>query len=231
MVRIGVISVVFGLALGVGACGGGGGTQTTTGAVTFWQDVAPIYNSKCVRCHQEGGIAPFPLDNYADAQAHAALEKSRTAAGTMPPYFMVNDGSCQSFQDDVSLTAAQKSTIAAWVDGGTPEGTPATLTLPPQPALANAVDVATPLFTPGGPGGSTRGVRRVPLLPVRSAGGLGRLARQVVAWAASATLVQVDATAAGLPARAAGAPCARNRAARATGVPGRLAAGAATLDN
>lgn len=34
----------------------------------------------------------------------------------MPPYFMVND--------DVSLTADQKSTIAASVDGGTPEGTP-----------------------------------------------------------------------------------------------------------
>jgi hypothetical protein len=42
----------------------------------------------------------------------------------MPPYFMVDDGSCQSFQDDVSLTADQKSTIQASVDGGTPEGTP-----------------------------------------------------------------------------------------------------------
>jgi hypothetical protein len=153
MVRIGVISIVFVSTLGVAACGGGGGTQTATGAVTFWQDVAPIYNSKCVRCHQEGGIGPFRLDNYADAQAHAPLEKQRTAAGTMPPYFMVNDGSCQSFQDDVSLSAEQKSTIAAWVDGGALEGTPATLTLPPQPALANAVDIATPLYTPVAQGG------------------------------------------------------------------------------
>jgi hypothetical protein len=59
MVRIGVISIVFVSTLGVAACGGGGGTQTATGAVTFWQDVAPIYNSKCVRCHQEGGIVPW----------------------------------------------------------------------------------------------------------------------------------------------------------------------------
>ena len=69
--------------------------------------MAPIYNSKCVRCHQEGGIAPFSLDNHADAQAHAGLEKARKVDGTMPPSFMVNDRSCQSFQDDVSLTESE----------------------------------------------------------------------------------------------------------------------------
>ena len=61
---------------------------------------------------------------------------------------MVHDGSCQSFQDDVTLTAAQKATIEAWVDGGAPEGTPVTLTLPPQPTLEGAVDITTPLFAP-----------------------------------------------------------------------------------
>ena len=54
------------LAIGLVACGEDN-KQQTTGAVTFWQDVAPIYNSKCVRCHQQGGIAPFRLDTYADA--------------------------------------------------------------------------------------------------------------------------------------------------------------------
>jgi hypothetical protein len=134
------------------ACGGGG-SQPSVGNVTFWQDVAPIYNDKCVRCHQEGGIAPFRLDDYADAQANAALEKERTAAGEMPPYFMVHDGSCQTFVDDTTLTDHQKAVIAAWVDQGTPEGTPVMLTLPPQPTLAGAVDLATPLFAPVAQGG------------------------------------------------------------------------------
>src|SRR5436190_1261138 len=97
----------------VAACGGGGTSQPPVGDVTFWQDVAPIYNDKCARCHQEGGIAPFRLDNYADAKANAALEKQRTAAGTMPPYFIVNDGSCQNFVDDTTLTGNQKAIIAA----------------------------------------------------------------------------------------------------------------------
>ena len=156
MSRLGVIAIVS-LPLGLAACGGGGGGGTpppVPGEVMFWQDVAPIYNAKCVRCHQDGGIAPFRLDNYADAKNYAALEKARVEEGTMPPYFMVNDGSCQSFQDDVTLTAAQKAIVAAWVDGGAPEGTPVTLTLPPQPMLAGAVDVTTPLFAPVAQGGA-----------------------------------------------------------------------------
>jgi hypothetical protein len=136
------------------ACGGGGGSPPPpAGNVTFWQDVAPIYNDKCVRCHQAGGIAPFRLDNYEDAQANAALEKQRTAEGAMPPYFMVHDGSCQTFVDDTTLSDHQKAVIAAWVDQGTPEGTPVTLTLPPQPTLAGAVDLTTPLFAPVAQGG------------------------------------------------------------------------------
>ncbi|HET6147573.1 MAG TPA: hypothetical protein VFH68_08570 [Polyangia bacterium] len=140
------------LAIGFGACGDDS-TQKTAGAVTFWQDVAPIYNSKCVGCHQQGGIAPFRLDTYADAKAFAAIEQVRVNAGTMPPYFIVHDGSCGSFQDDTTLTDQQKATINAWVDGGTPEGAAATLTLPPQPVLVGASEVATPQFMPIAQGG------------------------------------------------------------------------------
>ena len=37
----------------------------TSATVTYWQDVAPIYNQRCVSCHQAGGIGPFRLDTYA----------------------------------------------------------------------------------------------------------------------------------------------------------------------
>jgi hypothetical protein len=132
-----------------GACGGSSApTQMATGQVTFWQDVAPIYNQRCVRCHQAGGIGPFRLDDYTSAKSLASLELARVSAGTMPPYFMVHDGSCGTFHDETTLSDAEKTTIAAWVNGGTPEGTPATLTLPAQPSLAGAMDVSTPMFSP-----------------------------------------------------------------------------------
>jgi len=135
----------------VSGCGGDSpspGDTTTTGAVTFWGDVAPIYNEKCVRCHQNGGIGPFALDNYADAKAYADLELQRTSAGTMPPYFLVHDGTCGSFQDDITLSDAQKATIAKWVNGDRAEGKPVTLTVPATPKLEGAVDVTTPSFSP-----------------------------------------------------------------------------------
>ncbi|HEY4184437.1 MAG TPA: hypothetical protein VGP07_05175 [Polyangia bacterium] len=141
-----------GVAAGGGA--GMGGASVSVGDVTFWQDVAPIYNDKCVACHQAGGLAPFALDNFADALTYADDELARTASGEMPPYFMVHDGSCGSFQADAALTATEKATIAAWVNGTRAEGTPVTLTLPPMPTLADAVDVSTPLFAPVAQGGA-----------------------------------------------------------------------------
>jgi Copper type II ascorbate-dependent monooxygenase, C-terminal domain len=142
-----VVLALF-LASGLAGCGNDKSTATNVSAVTFWQDVAPIYNARCVRCHQQGGIGPFRLDNYADAKTHAALELSRVMAGTMPPYFMVHDGTCESFHDETTLTPAEKATISDWVNGGQREGTPVTLTLPLQPKLENAVDINTPTFAP-----------------------------------------------------------------------------------
>src|SRR4051794_9965770 len=84
---------------------GCGGSQTTgpgptTGDTTYWQDVAPIYDAKCVRCHQDGGIAPFRLDRYGEAKANASAELAAVQGGIMPPYAMVHDGSCGSFHDE-----------------------------------------------------------------------------------------------------------------------------------
>ena len=141
---------------GMGAVGGAaavGGAGGAPSGVTFWQDVAPVYNAKCVPCHQEGGLGPFRLDNYPDALAFAADELAMIQAGAMPPYFMVHDDSCGSFEAAKALTATEKATIAAWVNGGAPQGTPVTLTPPSKPTLAGAVDVSTPLFSPVAQGG------------------------------------------------------------------------------
>jgi hypothetical protein len=155
MRRIGVWVFVTSV-IGIAGCGGSNDTPgQNTGAVTYWGDAEPIFSSKCVKCHQAGGIGPFRLDDYADAKAFSSLEKVRVNQGTMPPYFMVHDGSCETFQDDATLTDAQKATISAWVDGGTLEGTaPSTLpTLPTPPTLPNASDVSTPTFMPTPQGG------------------------------------------------------------------------------
>jgi hypothetical protein len=132
------------------ACGGGG----NAGAPTYWTEVAPIYYDKCVGCHQAGGIGPFALDNYASAKEHAALASSMVEADLMPPFLVDHDGSCGDFQDDETLSAAEKATIKAWVDAGAPEGQPRSLTTPAPPHLEQGTDYRTPDFAPEPQGGA-----------------------------------------------------------------------------
>lgn len=143
------------LALPVVACGddaGEGDDTPSSGddaqAVTFVDDIAPIYYDRCVGCHQPGGAAPFSLATYDDAKTYALPAQAATAARTMPPWLVTADGSCGEFADSMALTDDEIATIGAWVDQGTPQGSGELPTLPTPPALADTVEYATPLFTP-----------------------------------------------------------------------------------
>lgn len=132
-------------------CGGGSSPST---APTYWSDVAPIYYDKCVRCHQAGGIAPFALDDYGTARLHAADSAVMVEQGLMPPFLVDHQGGCGDFEDDETLSEAQRSTILAWARGGAAEGTKATLRLPDLPHLTGATELRTPDFAPTPQGGA-----------------------------------------------------------------------------
>ncbi len=87
---------------------------------TWHQQVKPIVDGRCVRCHQAGGIAPFSLETYANAAGAAQSLASAVESGSMPPW---GAGPADvSYLHDPSLTAAQKATLRAWADDGAPEG-------------------------------------------------------------------------------------------------------------
>src|SRR5690349_4891100 len=73
-------------------------------SVTYWQTVKPIFDAKCVTCHQQGGIAPFLLDNYADAFERHELIRDAVTSRLMPPW-LAADG-CTEYQHDRSLSDA-----------------------------------------------------------------------------------------------------------------------------
>jgi hypothetical protein len=123
-------------------------TNTTPAALSYWQDVAPIYFNRCVSCHQAGGIAPIALDNYQDAKNFAQAAKASVVARTMPPWLMTSDGSCGEYIDEGALRPEEIEIIANWVDQGAPEGTPTDLEHPSRPDLPEAQSFHTPLFTP-----------------------------------------------------------------------------------
>jgi hypothetical protein len=114
--------------LAVAACGSDGGSGDPPDAPpsaerTYYQDVKPIVDAKCTMCHVAGGIAPFPLDSFAEIVDRASVVKEEIAAGTMPPWPPNDD--CNDYVGNRSIDDAQRQTIIDWVDQGAKPGDPA----------------------------------------------------------------------------------------------------------
>ena len=105
---------------------------------TYAKDVAPIFREKCEACHRPGYIAPMSLQTYTESRPWARSIKNRVEARQMPPWHIDKTVGIQSFQNDRSLTNAEIDTIARWVDGGAPQGSPADM---PAPAVFTDDDV------------------------------------------------------------------------------------------
>ena len=85
-----------------GSQGGAGGS--TVPAVSYTNDIAPMFKKGCL-CHVQGGQAPL-LDTYSHAKQYAAVSLQSMSAGRMPP------GS--------SASKADKDLLQSWIDAGTP---------------------------------------------------------------------------------------------------------------
>ncbi len=98
-------------------------TEIPDGGFTYYRDVKPILDAKCISCHQPGAVGPF---DFTDPQTVLDLREAVAAAvlsKSMPPWPPADD--CSDYLGDRSLNAGQIDTIAAWVDGGGVLGDPA----------------------------------------------------------------------------------------------------------
>jgi hypothetical protein len=94
-------------------------SQSVNEAVTYYRDVLPVLQENCQQCHRPGEVAPFSLMNYRQAVNWAQDIKEYTQNRKMPPWKPVEG---PGFHNERRLSQAQLGTLAAWVDGGTPEG-------------------------------------------------------------------------------------------------------------
>ena len=90
--------------------------------VTFHKDVLPILQKNCQACHRTGEVGPFSLMTYKQATTWAEDIKEYTGSRKMPPWKPTE--AAFAFYSDRKLTDDEIKTLAAWVDGGTPEGNP-----------------------------------------------------------------------------------------------------------
>ena len=100
-----------------------------TGTVTYHKHVAPILNAHCVACHRAGEIGPFALTTYAQAKRWADDIKQYTASRVMPPWMPAGG---LAMRGERKLTKDEIATLAAWADGGAPEGDPKDAPKPPE---------------------------------------------------------------------------------------------------
>ncbi|MBX7097457.1 MAG: hypothetical protein K1X89_07085 [Myxococcaceae bacterium] len=104
------------------ACGST--TPASDPGPTWTKDVQPLVQAKCgASCHVAGGIAPFTLTTRDDVVRMGDAVKAATSTRRMPPYLAASG--CAQYANDLSLTDAQISTLAKWLDAGAPEGNPA----------------------------------------------------------------------------------------------------------
>jgi len=114
------------------------------------QNVAPIFYGKCTGCHHSGGIAPFPLITYTDAQPWASLIQADVQSGKMPPW--PPDTTYKRYVHERVLSPQEINTIVTWVNNGTPAGN---LSLAPPPPVYNSgsflgtpdLQLTIPLYT------------------------------------------------------------------------------------
>ena len=129
-----------------------GTTATGYGAddVTFYENVAPIFQANCVSCHRPAGqnigslVAPMSLMTYEEARPWARSIALKVKAKEMPPWFA--DSPKGVFTNERGLTDKQIETIVAWANGGAPAGDKAK-----APAPVKFADVENGGYTLGKP--------------------------------------------------------------------------------
>jgi hypothetical protein len=121
--------------------------------LTYYGDALAVFETRCLGCHQEGGVGPFRLDEYETAAEFADLASQYVEARIMPPYLLTDGEGCGDFQNSRYLTEEEIGIVTGWAEGGALEGEPRDIVLPPLPTLEATEQISTPEFTPEAGGG------------------------------------------------------------------------------
>ncbi|MEM8944241.1 MAG: redoxin domain-containing protein, partial [Planctomycetota bacterium] len=89
-------------------------------AVTYYRDIAPIINSRCLNCHRKGQVAPFGLGSYEQVAKRADWIASVTHDRIMPPW-IPHPGE-ERFVGERWLSDHELSLLREWAETGRAEG-------------------------------------------------------------------------------------------------------------
>ena len=101
-----------------------------------YDDVQPIFESRCVSCHSEKQIGPIPLTTFEEVQAYAQMIRYVIDIDYMPP-FLISD-SHHALNNDRRLSLKEKNKIISWIDSGINEGEKNVVSKPKNISLMKA---------------------------------------------------------------------------------------------
>lgn len=94
--------------------------RAATGPVTYAEHVGPLVQKHCGECHRPGTAAPFSLTTFEQVSSRAEAIAEVVRDQRMPPWFA--DPEHGTFVNRRGLTAAERETIARWVQSGKSPG-------------------------------------------------------------------------------------------------------------
>jgi len=127
------VAMIFGGALGAAE-------DSTAAAVTFHQDIEPLFQHNCQGCHRPEGtslggmIAPMSLTTYEEVRPWVKSIARKVADKSMPPWF-ASEHTKGLFANERTLTAEEIAMVVSWASSGAPRGNPADA--PPTPVWAD----------------------------------------------------------------------------------------------
>ena len=93
--------------------------RTAVSPYTFHQDVAPILEARCGRCHGEGDVSGLSVLRYDSVRAATWPIQQRLVRDHMPPWFARGP-----FVAPAAMTPRELNVLLTWTTGGAPEGKP-----------------------------------------------------------------------------------------------------------
>jgi hypothetical protein len=108
--------------------------------VTYTRDIAPIVQARCLNCHREGQVAPFPLADYEQTAKRAGQIVRVTQDRIMPPW--IPSPGHDKFVGERWLTNRELDLFQAWEQSGRARGDDADL--PPTPKFAEGWQLGEP---------------------------------------------------------------------------------------
>src|SRR5262249_26485927 len=91
-----------------------------TSKYTYNDDVFPILQKRCARCHVQGGVAPMSLMTFEEAYPWGESIRAELVASHMPP--AAPDEGFGDVKLAHALTPKEIDVLLTWASGGNPRG-------------------------------------------------------------------------------------------------------------